>query len=266
MLRCLIIKFLSKNNSNDNDDQKAEDTKTDMEDGTGEKKVEDKDNTYNCLTKLLKIIDVGLDKNYDSFAEDIKNIAQPLLQFTESYSNNLIKLKNLPITEYRYYKHPKLTSKKIGPLDSDFEYIHFNDKSKFNLFEFYFKEFYDFYLNNFKYLVHDDQEDKKIDNRKLRFKIYKDFKSKIILSEEKKMINVFIDQLYHAHTTIDNFGNEKSNNINDHSNLDFDFKKFWGMFTDNFEEIDINFLLYLVPWLDDVKHRTPNFNSADEVI
>ena len=260
----MISKFLG---NNDYDNQISEENKEGKAEDDNEitRKKEDKDNTYNCLTKLLKIIDVGLDKNYDSFIEDLKKIAKPLVAYNENGSSNQIKLKNLPITEYRSYKSPFMTLKQTSTVESEENnFFPKYQKNKFFFFEQYFRDFHDFYHTNFKYLDIDDQDDKKIDNKKLRFKIYKDFKIKVVLREEKKMLTSFIDQMYSIHQFLDTFNEKFPSGHQDYlTTIDYDFKKFWTGFVDSIDEIEVNFLLYVVPWcdLEQSKHHSDDLIS-----
>ena len=59
-----------------------------------------------------------------------------------------------------------------------------------------------------------------------------------------------------------------SNIINEENYWDFlsDFENFWSKFFDNFKEIDINFLLFVVPWNDDHKHHSANMNNPEDVL
>ena len=217
------------------------------------KTAQDNDNTYNCLTKLLKIIDVGLDKKYGSFLEDIEKIKSQLLKKIDNYPNYEIKINNLPITEYRSYKCPKIILSKIN-------------KGEFEIFKQYFEDFKKFYNNNFIYLNEQIDEDMKIKNKKLRFQIFQDFKLKIVLLEEKKILSDFINQMFLLYHHLDNL--DRNCIINEENYWDFvsDFENFWSKFFDNFKEIDINFLLFVVPWNDDHKHHSANMNNSEDVL
>ena len=106
----------------------------------------------------------------------------------------------------------------------------------------------------------------KIKNKKLRFQIFQDFKLKIVLLEEKKILSDFINQMFLLYHHLDNL--DRNCIINEENYWDFlsDFENFWSKFFDNFKEIDINFLLFVVPWNDDHKHHSANMNNPEDVL
>jgi hypothetical protein len=186
------------------------------------------DNTKACLETLFKIIDVGLDKSYEDFMQDITMIAQPLTSL-DDYSMKTYQLEQTPITEYRYFLKPQQYKKKklipaVGGKASD---------DDFDLYDLY-KNNLSFIMDNyFSHLKNNEGEDK-ANNEDKRIRLYKSYRVKIVLVEEKDAISNFIENM---HNTIYSRNSDKIS----------DDRAFWSMFVKNNEDVEIKFLVYLVP-------------------
>jgi hypothetical protein len=196
-------------------------------------KVSD-DSTRPCLETIMKIIDVGLDKNYEDFMHDISLIASPLVKITETFSVMAsVGVKDTPITSYRNLLKPVYVEKrKISVPVYDNDNLIIPDREKiqgyFNLYESYKYSVEKVYL---KYFSHLEDREKRLIN------FYKDFRCKFILLEDPKVMSSFIDQIYNIHRIVDDgsFLNES------------DYLNLWSKFMNDKNEFELNFILYLIP-------------------
>lgn len=252
----------------DNDDKFMENEENALEkeknDG-GQKQKTQEDSTRPCLESLLKIIDVGLDKNYEDFMQDIYMISQPLIKITESF--NVMAntgVKDTPITSYRKFLKPKYTEKRkisvpIYENDNLIIQDHGSHPAYFNLYEInklYLEQVYK------KYFIHledqeSDKEEKKLDNKRKRMNFYRDCKIKLILVEDQKVLSSFIDQLFNIYKKIDDNYFYSEN----------DYLDLFSKFVDEKNEIEMNFILYIVPQIDNIREiiHSPNIKGEKNV-
>jgi hypothetical protein len=245
------------NKNNDNlDDVEEEENKSG--DGEKDEKLMNKqqnENTKNCIDTLLKIINIGLDKSYDDFSQDISMQSQALVKISETFNmmtNTTIK--NTPITSFRKYIKPKYHDKfKLFLPIYDNNDIIVPDNTGFNLYETFkhsFKTIYDLYFDHLK----DNEEDKDEliqENKKKRYNLFNDYRMKFALIEEKKIMTSFINQIYNLHRRLDN---DNEIEINEEKN------NFWIQFI-NPKDFDVNFILYLLPRVDNYKDLVPQVSK-----
>jgi hypothetical protein len=137
------------NNYGDNDEEDPEREKKEQENN----KKKEVESTRNCIETLLKIIDVGLDKSYEDFMQDIDMISQPIVKMTENFNMLAnIEMKINPITEYRYFLKPQFYEKKKISTEDDRDGIIalMNKSDHLNLYEQYKTMFQDTFNNYFK--------------------------------------------------------------------------------------------------------------------
>jgi len=172
-----------------------------------------------------------------------------------SYGGSLIEdveVDNKPITSFRKFLNPCFDVKKLLISNDKALYnttritIPENDYD-FNLWDLYNKSFKDFYYKYFKHLTDDDEyddNDTKIKKYRIRNNLYHDFKLKICLVEDNKVLTHFIKQIC--------FFNEKVEEIYKASlSNDTDYQheiNFWTMFTQNILDLEPKFVLYIVPF------------------
>jgi len=208
-----------------------------------EEKHKKVDNTHTSIKKILRIIDVGLDKNYEEFLDDIQYIAEPFAGLNETYIMGNSKITNMPITDFREYLNPvfELTNKLIPEID-----YNINSCEIFNLYKTYFDAFSTFYIQNFQNLEEQENDiDETIQTKKKkRRNLFDAFKLKILIIEDKKCIYSLLDQLQIIYKSMENI--EKS-----------DDWEFWTKFISNTKEFNINLLAYIVPNIDNLKEVFP---------
>jgi hypothetical protein len=266
----IIKKFMTPkkqefNNEMNNNEEVADDAKEKLDDTTGneKKKSQIEDSTRPCIETLLKIIDVGLDKSYDDFIQDINMISGPIVKITENFNMMAnIELKNTPITEYRCYLKPQyFEKKKISILDDRDDKISLMNKSDYlNIYEYYktlVQDTYTIYFSHF-----DDQSGMDSDmlqlQQKKRNNFYKDYRIKFVLIEDQKVFSSFIDYLFIFY-----------NDLIHKEKFEEDFNTIWSKFVKNKEEFEINFVLYILPQYNNYKeiyatnHLAKNEKSED---
>lgn len=265
----IIKKFMTEKNSEVNrDNNNYNDDNIEIEDDNDRSKISEKDinlinspgkdkpledNTRSCMDTLLKIIDVGLDKNYEDFMQDIQMIAQPLVKISPIFGMMGTKgVKDNPITDFRCYLKPKYNEKKkIGlPIFDNGDIVVSDHPGLFNLYESCKNSLRDVYKKYFNHLEdkESDKEEKIHENKEKRINFFKDFKTKIALVEDKKVMSSFIHQIYQTHKKLDD--------ITENEHME-DKYYFWPKFTNNNKEIDMNYVLYLLPHYESYKDMFP---------
>ena len=198
-------------------------------------------NIKTSLDKLLKIIDFGFDESIEEFSDEINLIAEKLIK-ENTGSSDLIEEEEeetilncdafLPITSLRNYLKPTfLNMKKICKINDK------NDKSEFDLFN-YYKNSFEFIVKNYysKFLIDYNDELLNDNNNKLRKNFYFNYKINIILIEDKNSVCYFIENL-----------NKNVYNKIEEKITDEDFSNFWKYFIEKKSDFKINYLLHIVP-------------------
>ena len=218
---------------------------------------EENSNIKISLDKILKIIDVGLDKNINDFMNEINIIAEKLInldvknfQFNEN--ENIFETKAfLPITSFRNYLKPNYNLiKKIYKITEK------NEENNLNIFDLYIKNFQFIIMNYFPYLINENEDDlieKNLEN--LRENFYINYKINIVLFEQNGTFNNFIENL-----DKNIFNNNNNNNII--SNEDFD--SFWKYFVRNKKDLKPKFLLHIVPIYENFSENPFKFINENE--
>ncbi len=200
---------------------------------------EENSNIKNSLDKILKIIDVGFDKNINDFMNEINIIAEKLINldiqnFEFNENENILETKDfLPITNFRNYLKPNYNLiKKIYKISEN----NINENYNLDIFDLYIKNFQFIIMNYFPYLINENEDElieKNLEN--LRENFYINYKINIVLFEQNGTFNNFIE----------NLDKNIFNNNDKISNEDFD--SFWKYFVKNKKEVKPKFLLHIVP-------------------
>ena len=250
-------KFMTSQKNKQNEIKNEDENKNDSFTEDNKKKI---DNTLSSLKKILRILDVGLDKSHEEFMEDIHYIAEPLVGFNDSFVKG-IGFSTLPITEFRSYLFPYFEYNQKLMVDIEFNLM---SNSFFNVYLTYLKAFADLYSKYFSYLedveyVEKDKNikekegdkreriEKNIENYRKRNNLFKNFRLKILLVEDKKSLSYFINQL----AVID-----KSFEV-----IELKDWEFWSKFCKK-EEFEIKVLVYLLPNIENLKEIFPK--NTDE--
>ena len=210
------------------------------------------------LDKLLKIVDVGMDKIIEDFNSDINIIAKKLVEIKPSSKaqnddedETILESKAyLPISSFRSYLKPiYIDIKKI--------YNQKEDNNSFDLFDYYIKTFRYVVENYFPYFLADYSKEDKINKKmkKLRNNFFNNFKLNLLIVEEEGAINDFIDNIY--------------NNIFKHLNKKMpseDFHKFWDKFVDKKTDVIPKFIIHVVPNYDNHEMNPFKIISSDDKI
>lgn len=218
--------------------------KVDLDEGMEKKqpKVQE-DNTKVCLETLLKIIDVGLDKSYDDFMQDITMIAQPLVSLSD-HSMKMYQLERTPITEYRYFLKPQYyDKKKIATFqngENEFGYLDI-----FEIYRYNFQAIFNSYFYHLRENINDNEEK--------RVNLYRTFRIKLVLIEEKRVVNSFIESLHNMYKY----------NLNDKIGEE-EFRNFWSLFVKRKEDIEVKFLVYVVPHYENPKEHPFRYSGKND--
>ena len=210
------------------------------------------------LDKLLKIVDVGMDKVIDDFNSDINIIAKKLVEIKPSSKAQnddedetiLDSRAYLPISSFRSYLKPIYVDiKKI--------YNQKEDNNSFDLFDYYKKTFKYVVENYFPYFLADYSKEDKINKKmqKLRNNFFNNFKLNLLIVEEEGAINDFIDNIY--------------NNVFKYLNKKMpseEFHKFWDKFVDKKTDVIPKFIVHVVPNYDDQEMNPFKIISSDDKI
>ena len=277
-----IKEKVNKINDDDNDsnEEEEENEEEDKKEGEEEEKPKKKKNknknkdenieikqtpskTKTSLDKLLKIVDVGLDKPIEDFDKEINIIANKLIsmggdplniQNEENIDSILDNEGYLPINSLRYYLKPYYVDKKR---------IYKNDPNEkvvngLDIFDSYIKAFTYVVKNYFNYFLIDNIEDNLIDNnlKTLRRNFYNNFRINILVIEEENTINHLLDNIYKMLTP-----EEINKKINEES-----FKTFWKYFVEEKKDIKPKYLLHIVPHYEsDTKNPFRLLTSGDNI-
>ena len=215
------------------------------------------------LDKLLKIVDVGLDKSIDDFDKEINLIANKLIsiggdplniQNEENIDSILDNKGYLPVNSLRNYLKPFYTDKKrIYKVD-------YNEKkvNALDIFDTYTKIFKYVVKNYFSYFLTENIEDNLIDNnlQTLRINFYNNFRINILIFEEENTINDLLDNIQKMLTP-----EEINKKISDDN-----FNSFWKFFVENKKDIQPKYLLHIVPHYEtDAKNPFRILSSDDSI-
>ena len=215
------------------------------------------------LDKLLKIVDVGLDKPIDDFDKEINLIANKLIsiggdplniQNEENIDSILDNKGYLPINSLRNYLKPLYVErKKLYKIDSNEE-----KKNSLDIFGTYIKVFTHVVKTYFSYFLIENIEDNLIENnlKTLRRNFYNNFRINIILFEEENTINDMLDNLQSMLTS-----EEINKRISEEN-----FNSFWKKFVENKEDIRPKFLLHIVPHYESDSKNPFRILSSDDSI
>jgi hypothetical protein len=216
------------------------------------------ENVKNCIDTLLKIIYIGLDKNYEDFCQDINLLSQPLVKITEKFNmmtNTTIK--NTPITSLRKLLKPRYNETyRLYLPHYDNNDIIIDSSKGFNLYETFkisFKILFESYFSHLKeneYL----KEENINEMRRKRRNLFLDYRMKLVLIEDKKILTSFINQLFNIHKRFDE---------NTEIELNEDFCNFWDQFT-NVKDFDVNYVLYLLPRFENYKDILPQISKENK--
>ena len=215
------------------------------------------------LDKLLKIVDVGLDKPIDDFDKEINLIANKLIsiggdplniQNEENIESILDNKGYLPINSLRNYLKPfYVERKKLYKIDSKEE-----KKNSLDIFGTYIKVFTHVVKTYFSYFLTENIEDNLIENnlKTLRRNFYNNFRINILLFEEENTINDLLDNLQ-SMSTIEEINKRISEE---------NFDSFWKKFVENKEDIRPKFLLHIVPHYESDSKNPFRILSSDDSI
>ena len=221
------------------------------------------ENTNKCLVRLMRIIDYGLSKSYDSFLLDMNNILLPIRDSpTTKFGFGSFDIKNTPITSFRKYLRPSFEAKKylFNEHEAVEDPILINDND-FNLWDLYtnnFKEVYNKYFSHFNEDILDDNKTKE-NKFKLRHKIYQDFKLKICLVEDERVLTSFLKQIIFFEEKV----SEKRDNYENFEDRDKDGDigediLFWKKFFNDVAEFEPKFKIYLLPMNNPIDEKNQN--------
>ena len=266
------------NEINDEDDNNEEEEKEEEKEEGEEEKPKKKKNKKKegeeeiklplsriktSLDKLLKIVDVGLDKPIDDFEKEINIIANKLIsmggdplniQNEENIDSILDNQGYLPINSLRHYMKPYYVEKKrIFKSDPNEKVVNGLD-----IFDIYIKIFTTVVKNYFGYFLTEKIEDNLIDiNLKtLRRNFYNNFRINILVIEEENTINHLLDNIQKMLTP-----EEINKKISEES-----FKSFWGFFVEDKKDIMPKYLLHIVPHYEsDTKNPFRLLTSGDNI-
>lgn len=231
------VEYKNNNNNNNNDEDK--------EDKEDRKK---QDNTFTSIKKIMRIIDVGLDKNYEEFMEDIQYIAEPLISLNETYMMGGTNITTQPITEFRSYLNCYFENEQKVIPEIDYN---INNTQMFNVYQTFLKSFTNLFNYYFSHL--DDQEldtEEVLTSKfKKRNNLFKNFKLKLLIFEDKKTLSHLLDQLAILDKSKDIIENSKD-------------WSFWSKFIKKSHDFNIPILIYIIPNIDNFDEIYPK--TADK--
>ena len=210
------------------------------------------------LDKLLKIIDVGMDKIIEDFNNEINIIAEKLKSVKGSGASKnddedetiLDSKAFLPISNFRSYLKPSIINLKKLVRTTD------ESNKTFDLYDYYVKTFMSVVENYFPHFLGETGDKEINENMKiLRKNFFNNFRLNILLVEEEDTINVFLDNMY--------------NQIFKHLNKKMDsklFDNFWCHFADKRTDIIPKFILYIVPNYDKYEKNPFRILNSDDKI
>lgn len=209
------------------------------------------DNTKTCIDTLLKIITVGLDKSYDDFMEDVNMLVKPIIKISSNF-NSFMQADISPITSFRSYLKPYYSDKRRINIT---QYVHGDDNPMtqiFNLYEIYKQNFWQMCHQNFSHLFEEASSDlNKLEEK--RRNIYQDYRLKLVMIEDKKVLSSFIENLRNFYKTA--IFQTKFNE---------DYEAIWSKFISKKEDFEIKYTLYVVPFEIDNMKSTSVPNSKEK--
>ena len=261
-----------KEDDNENDDENEEEKENEEEEERPKKNIKKEVKHFEqkpsriktSLNKLLKIIDIGLDKSIEDFDKEINLIANKLIsmggdplniQNDENIDSIFDNRGFLPINSLRHYLKPYYADKKkIYKIQEKKD----NVKIPFDILDSYIKIFKQVVKNYFSYFLTENIEDNLIDNnlQTLRINFYNNFRINIVIFEEENTINELLDNIQTMFTK-----EEINNKITDES-----FNTFWKFFIEKKEDIRPKYLLHIVPHYEtDTKNPFRILSSDDKI-
>ena len=261
-----------KEDDNENDDENEEEKENEEEEERPKKNIKKEVKHFEqkpsriktSLNKLLKIIDIGLDKSIEDFDKEINLIANKLIsmggdplniQNDENIDSIFDNRGFLPINSLRHYLKPYYADKKkIYKIQDKKD----NVKIPFDILDSYIKIFKQVVKNYFSYFLTENIEDNLIDNnlQTLRINFYNNFRINIVIFEEENTINELLDNIQTMFTK-----EEINNKITDES-----FNTVWKFFIEKKEDIRPKYLLHIVPHYEtDTKNPFRILSSDDKI-
>ena len=276
----IFMKFLPKykslyqqENSKDNKEEEEEDINNENEEEDNlnigqtqsqKNKKKYKNDIYNqaygaikpSLDKLLKIVDVGMDKIIEDFNKEINIIAKKLTSIgavaksNEDDEENILDSKAyLPISSFRSYLKPIYVD--IRKIFKSTE-----EANSFDLYSYYIKTFIYVVENYFPYFL-TKTGDSEIDSNinELRRNFFNNYRLNLLVVEEEGTINDLLDTIH------EKILKQLSKKISTDS-----FNKFWSYFVDKRTEVIPKFLIYVVPNYDKYQLNPFRVFDSDENI
>ena len=196
------------------------------------------------LDKLLKVIDLGLDKPINNFTEEINILAKKIISTISSTKIDSKKDDNiyvnefyLPINSLRNYLKPNYTEFKAIYKDDN---NNKEGKDIVNIFDIYIKHFKELVNTYFKYFFNSPKDSITAKNLEtMRKNFYQNYHLNILLFEEENSINDLIENLQN-----------KIFNVLEKKISDSEFEQFWKYFVDDKKKVVPKFLLYVVPYYE----------------
>ena len=193
------------------------------------------------LDKLLKIVDVGMDKIIEDFNKELNIIAKKLVGIkaggksqNEDEEETILDSKAyLPISSFRSYLKPIYVDLKKLYKSAD-------ESNTFDLFDYYLKTFVYVVENYFPYFL-GETGNTEVDNniRTLRKNFFNNFRLNLLIVEEEGVINDLLDTIQNK--IIKQLNKKISNDS---------FNKFWSYFVDKRTEVIPKYIFYIVPNYD----------------
>ena len=241
--------------SNENDEESEEKEESEDDEDKKEEKTKQYINTKKSLDMLLKLIDVGFDKPIEDFDKEINIIANKLIKLnsgagqTEDNNNLLENEFLLPITAMRNYLKPQYT-------DVCKIYSNFKETECLDIFEIYKRNFKYVVETYFPHLLMVSDDPMVEQNLKaLREKFYLNYKINVVLVEEGKVMNDFIENLI-----------KNTQDIVTKKVTDEEFDSFWKFFVSSKEEIETKYILHIVPHFENYSENPFRMLKENETI
>ena len=192
------------------------------------------------LDKMLKIVDVGMDKIIEDFNKEINIIAKKLVgvkaggKSHEDDEETILDSKAyLPISSFRSYLKPIFVDLKKLYKSTD-------EASTFDLYDYYLKTFIYVVENYFPYFL-GQTGNTDVDNNiaTLRKNFFNNFRLNLLIVEEEGVINDLLDTIH----------NKILKQLNKKISTD-SYNKFWSYFVDKRTEVIPKYLIHIVPNYD----------------
>ncbi len=204
----------------------------------------EKDKVKPSLDKLIKILDVGFDKDINDFNKEINIVAKKIMatiaskniaenEFDDNIMDNDF---YLPINSMRNYLKPNYTEFKVLYKED----LMPEQPNSLNIFETYINNFKEVVNRYFKFFLTKSKDEFIEQNLvTMRKNFFQSFRINILLFEEENTINDLIENIQH-----------KMLKMVESEITDNDFHYFWKYFVDDRKEIVPKFLLHLVPYYE----------------